>query len=190
VGAGEGACVDAGVVRVGEGEQGRIRLRPQRAAQVDGGRQALEGVTNDAVRVGGDDLAGHGHGELAGRLLCRETVHHVAEGVLVGPKAHVGVGVQPPGDHLLAVARAGRDAQHLDDGAGGALVFIAGAVADADAHGSDQVLVVHGVAEPVIAGDEVLDELVQAGLEDVAHPALAEHVHRRRGEALALAWRP
>ena len=115
---------------VGAGERG--------LAQIQAGRETLDGAAHDALRVAGLDLAFDRHGELAERAIGGKGMGDVAEGVLVLVEPAIGGNVDPPARHILAVVVARSQPQHLDHAGRGLLVPVAGEVRDTQAHGGRQ----------------------------------------------------
>ena len=121
--------------RAGEIVDGRIRPGHRRLSQKDDGRQPLGLPLHHAARIDGRHLAGDADGQGVGRPLGIEAVDDVAECVLAAPQPGVDVGLDAPVAHLLALARLGRQTQHLHDEARRAGVGVSGGMVDPDPHG-------------------------------------------------------
>ena len=174
-----------------------VGLGQRRLAQEQRRRKPLDRAGHHAVGVAGLDLAFDRDDELAERAVGGEGVADVAEGVLMLIEPAIGRHVDVPVDDVLAVMIARRQPQHLDHAGGRRVVAIGGSVDDADTHEMAIITMASGNvyslrdhirycsvmarAQPVVGGDELADELVQALLEDLLHAAVLKPGADRAG---------
>src|SRR5262249_46416530 len=137
-----------------------------RFAQIELRRKPLDRAADDAGCVLGIDLAIDREAEGAELAAGGKDMYHVAEGILPRPQHAALVEIDAPAPDILAVMVARRQAQHR---LGRPVVAVGGFVMDPDAHvrESDQVLRTYSRSKAVIVGDELGDEFVQPGLEDL-----------------------